>query len=524
MSVLDKLPVSYEEWRAAYGLTPERDASFTTLSGEEIRPLYTEADLPANAARSGFRASIRSRAASIRRCTAAGSGRCASSPASAPPRRPTSASTTCSRRARPASRTAFDMPTLMGYDSDPPRVARRGRARAASRSTRSRDMEPLFDGIPLDEVTTSMTINAPAAIMLAFYVVAAERQGVTRASSSAARSRPTSSRSTSRRRSGSSRRDPAMRIVTDMIEFCAARHAALEPDLDQRLPHPRGRLDRRAGARVHARRRARLRRAAAVARGLDVDDFAPRLSLLLQRPQSTSSRRSPSSAPRGGSGRASCARRSARSRPESLDAALPHPDRRRHRSPRSSRYNNIVRVAIEALAAVLGGTQSLHTNSLRRGARAADRGGGRGSRCARSRSSPTRPASRTRSTRSAARYFVEALTDRMEQQALRATSHKIDELGGMVEAIEQGFPQREIADAAFQLQREIDAGPRGSSSASTASPRVTSGEPTILRIDPALEQKQIDPRPGRARRSRPAGRRASPAGDHDRGTLTDRRT
>ncbi len=137
-------------------------------------------------------------------------------------------------------------------------------------------MEQLFDGIPLGGVTTSMTINAPAAILLAFYVLVGEEQGVP-----------------PEQLGGTIQNDilkeyiaqnewcfppePAMRLVTDMIELCAREHAALASGLDLRLPHPRGRLDRAAGARLHARGRLHLRRAG-LERGLDVDDFAPRLS------------------------------------------------------------------------------------------------------------------------------------------------------------------------------------------------------------------------------------------------------
>ena len=138
-------------------------------------------------------------------------------------------------------------------------------------------MEDLFAGIPLDQVTTSMTINAPAAIVLAQYVVRGRAQGVS-----------------AERLGGTIQTDilkeyiaqkewifppePSMRLMIDMIEWCTAHHAALEPDLDLRLPHPRGGRDRRTGAGVHAGRRLRLRRARAIARGLDVDEFAPRLS------------------------------------------------------------------------------------------------------------------------------------------------------------------------------------------------------------------------------------------------------
>ena len=151
------------------------------------------------------------------------------------------------------------MPTLMGLDSDHARSLGEVGVEGVALDTVD-DMETLFAGIPLDEVTVSMTINAPAAILLAFYVVAAEEKGIS-----------------PERLGGTIQTDilkeyiaqkewcfpiePAMRLVTDMIEWCSREHAALAPDLDLRLPHPRGRLDRPAGARVHAQGRVHLRRA-----------------------------------------------------------------------------------------------------------------------------------------------------------------------------------------------------------------------------------------------------------------------
>ena len=155
--------------------------------------------------------------------------------------------------------TAFDMPSLMGHDSDHPRsLGEVGREGVAIDTVA--DMETLFAGIPLDEVTVSMTINAPAAIMLAFYVVAAERQGVS----------PEQLGGTIQtdilkeyiaQKEWCFPVDPAMRLVTDMVRVVRAAHAALASDQHQRLPHPRGRLDRRPGAGVHAQGRAHLRRA-----------------------------------------------------------------------------------------------------------------------------------------------------------------------------------------------------------------------------------------------------------------------
>ena len=205
--------------------------------------------------------------------------------------------------------TAFDMPTLMGHDSDDARsLGEVGREGVAIDTLD--DMETLFDGIPLGEVTTSMTINAPAAILLAFYVCVAERQGVSR-------DRLGGTIQTDILKEYIAQKewcfpiDPAMRIVTDMVEFCSRRAAALAPDLDLRLPHPRGRLDRAAGAGVHARRRLRLRAGRDRPRA-STSTTSRRACRSSSTRTSTSSRRSPSTAPRAASGRARCATRSGR--------------------------------------------------------------------------------------------------------------------------------------------------------------------------------------------------------------------
>ena len=208
--------------------------------------------------------------------------------------------------------TAFDMPSLMGHDSDHPRsLGEVGREGVAVDTVD--DMETLFAGIPLDEVTVSMTINAPAAIMLAFYVVAAERQGV-------APERLGGTIQTDILKEYIAQKewcfpvDPAMRLVGDMIEWCSRAHAALASGLDLRLPHPRGGLDGGAGARVHAQGRPDLRRAGGRPRARRRRLRAAAVASS-STPTSTSSRRSPSTARRGGSGRASCATRSARASP-----------------------------------------------------------------------------------------------------------------------------------------------------------------------------------------------------------------
>ena len=205
--------------------------------------------------------------------------------------------------------TAFDMPTLMGYDSDHARsLGEVGREGVAIDSLA--DMETLFDGIPLGDVSTSMTINSPAAILLAFYVCVGEEQGVPR--DRAPRDDPDRHPQGVHRAEGvhlPARAVDAARHGHGRV--LRARDAAVAPDLDLRLPHPRGRLDRRAGARVHARRRLRLRRVGASSAG-STSTSSRRGSRSSSTPTTTSSRRSRSTARRAGSGRASCASATAR--------------------------------------------------------------------------------------------------------------------------------------------------------------------------------------------------------------------
>ena len=254
--------------------------------------------------------------------------------------------------------TAFDMPTLMGHDSDHPRsLGEVGREGVAIDTLD--DMETLFAGIPLGDVTVSMTVSGPAAILLALYVCVAEKQGVPR-DQLGGTIQTDILKEYIAQKEWCFPIEPAMRLVTDMVEFCAARDAALASDLDLRLPHPRGRLDRAAGARVHARRRLRLRaggdrpwsrrgrlRAAAV--------------VLLQRAHRLlrGDREVPRRAPIW-----------AREMRETFGARNPASWRMRFHTQTAGvsltaqqPLNNVIRTALEALSAVLGGTQSLHTNS-----------------------------------------------------------------------------------------------------------------------------------------------------------------
>ena len=482
MTVLDNVPVSYDEWRAAYGLTPERDAPFTTLSGEEIKPLYTERDLPDPSAiglpgqypytRGVYASMYRGRLWTMRQFAGFGT-----------PEETNQRFHYLLEHGQTGLSTAFDMPSLMGHDSDHPRsLGEVGREGVAVDTVL--DMETLFAGIPLDKVTVSMTINAPAAIMLAFYVVAAERQGV-------APERLGGTIQTDILKEYIAQKewcfpvDPAMRLVGDMIEWCS-RHMPRWHPISISGYHIREAGSTAAQELAFTLKDGLTYVEQAVARGLNVDDFAPRLSFFFNAQIDFFEEIAKYRAAR---------RIWARELRDTFGARKPESLRMRFHTQTAGvsltaqqPLNNIVRTAIEALAGVLGGTQSLHTNSYDEALALPTEEAVRIALRTQQIIAEETGAANTIDPLGGA-YFVEALTDRLEEQAY-AYFRKIDELGGMVEAVKRGFPQREIADAAFELQTEIDAGRR----IVVGVNRYTEGDgqaTEILRIDPALERKQI---------------------------------
>jgi methylmalonyl-CoA mutase N-terminal domain/subunit len=472
----------------------QRDALFTTVSGQPIKPLYTEDDLPAHPGeaiglpgefpftRGVYASMYRGRLWTMRQFAGYG----------------TAEETNARFRylldhGQTGLSTAFDMPSLMGHDSDHPRsLGEVGREGVAIDTLD--DMETLFAGIPVDEVSVSMTINAPAAIMLALYVAAAERRGIP-PEQLAGTIQTDILKEYIAQKEWCFPVDPAMRLVGDLIEWCS-----------QHMPrwHPvsiSGYHIREAGATAAQELAFTLKDGLtyveqAVARGLDVDDFAPRLSfffnahidLFEEVAKYRAARRIWARELREMFGardeRSLLMRFHTQTAGVSLTAQQP--------------LNNVIRTTIEALAGVLGGTQSLHTNSYDEAL-----------------ALPTAEAARLalRTQQIIAHesgvpntidplggsYFVEALTDEMERQAYEYFA-KIDELGGMVEAVKRNFPQREIADAAFRYQQEVDSGQR--LVVGVNSYRSDEEEPIeILRIDPALERKQVERLGGvRARR------------------------
>jgi methylmalonyl-CoA mutase, N-terminal domain len=474
------------DWkRELYDATPERQGElFTTISGLENEPLYTpdnveldhERDLGFPGVypftRGVYPSMYRGRLWTMRQFAGFG----------------TAEETNARFRyllehGQTGLSTAFDMPTLMGYDSDHARsLGEVGREGVAIDSLD--DMETLFAGIPLADVSTSMTINSPAAMLLAFYLCVGEQQGTSRA-----QLRGTIQTDILKEYIAQKEwifpPEPSMRLVIDMIEFCAK---------EMPLWHPisiSGYHIREAGSTAAQELAFTLADGfayveAAIERGLDVDDFAPRLSFFFNAHLDFFEEIAKYRAAR---------------------RIWAHELRERYgaRNPRSwlMRFHtqtagvsltaqqpevNIIRTALEALAAVLGGTQSLHTNSFDEA-------------LALPTENAVRLALRTQQVIAhetgvvntidplGGSYYVEDLTNRLEAEAYDYFD-RIRKLGGVIAAIKENFFQREIAEASFRYQHEVE-----------QKQRIIVGvnryehqdeQPLeILRIDPALEQKQI---------------------------------
>jgi methylmalonyl-CoA mutase N-terminal domain/subunit len=380
--------------------------------------------------------------------------------------------------------TAFDMPSLMGYDSDHPRaLGEVGREGVAIDSLA--DMETLFGGIPLGEVSTSMTINSPAAMLLAFYVCVGEQQGVPR-SELRGTIQTDILKEYIAQKEWIFPPEPSMRLVVDMIEFCA-----------EEMPrwHPisiSGYHIREAGSNAVQELAFTLADGfayveAAIERGLDVDDFAPRLSFFFNAHLDFFEEIAKYRAAR---------RIWARELRETYGAKNPRSWLMRFHTQTAGvsltaqqPEVNIVRTALEALAAVLGGTQSLHTNSFDEA-------------LALPTENAARIALRTQQVIAhetgvvntidplGGSWYVEDLTNRMESEAYDYFD-RIRKLGGVIPAIEENFFQREIAEASFRYQAEVEAKQR----VVVGVNRYEAHEEApieLLRVDPALETKQIE--------------------------------
>jgi methylmalonyl-CoA mutase N-terminal domain/subunit len=479
------LEEDYRRWRTErYG--KDSDGSFTTLSGEPIEPLYTPLDRQGKdfTQEVGFPSEYpftrgiygnmyRGRLWTMRQFAGFGTAR-----------------DTNERfhylldHGMSGLSVAFDNPTLMGVDSDDPRsLGEVGRTGVAIDSLA--DMEVLFDRIPLDRVSTSMTINAPAAVLLAMYVAVGEKQGVA-----------------SEQLTGTLQNDilkeyiaqkewiypPAagVKLIVDTIEF-TMEHCPRYNPISISGYHIREAGSTAAQELAFTIADGMTYVEACLDRGLSIDGFAPRLSFFWNShidffeeiAKFRSSRRIWARLMRERYGamdpKSWLMRFHTQTAGVSLTAQQPE--------------NNIVRTALEALAAVLGGTQSLHTNSM-------------DEVLALPTEKAVEIALRTQQIIAyesevvnsvdplGGSYFVETLTDRMEEKALEYFA-KIDELGGVLTGVDQGFFQREIADAAFTYQRQLETREKVMVGVNQFIDDAPLDIP-ILRIDPEVEREQVD--------------------------------
>jgi methylmalonyl-CoA mutase, N-terminal domain len=378
---------------------------------------------------------------------------------------------------------AFDFPTLMGYDSDHPRsLGEVGKCGVAISSLA--DMETLFDGIPLDQVSVSMTINGPAIILFCFYVVAAERQGV-----SADQLRGTVQNDILKEYMAQHAwiypPEPALKLIVDMFEWCSTNATKYNPISIS------GYHIREAGSTAGQELAYTLRNGfeyveRGIERGLDVDDFAPRLSFFFDVHNDFFEEIAKFRAAR---------RIWARRLRDVYGAKNPESWRLRTHAQTAGvslvaeqPENNIARVAYQAMAAVLGGTQSLHTNSM-------------DETLALPTEKSVRIALRTQQVLAyetgvantidplAGSWFVEATTDRLEREA-EEIFDEIERLGGVVRGIEAGYFQREIALAADRQQREIESGERVVVGVNAFTEGSGDSHIDILRIDDAPDRRQ----------------------------------
>jgi methylmalonyl-CoA mutase N-terminal domain/subunit len=474
-----------QEWlEKVYKRGTERPVRFSTLSDMEVDPLYTPEDVKGDYAtdlghpgeypytRGVYESMYRGRLWTMRQFAGFGL-----------------AEDTNERfrfllaQGQDGLSTAFDMPTLMGYDADHERsigeVGREG-----VNVTSIHDVARLFDQIPMGKVSTSMTVNCSASALLAMYLVQAERTGVPWNQVNGTIQNDMLKEFTAQKE-WICPPAPSLRIVTDMVEFCAKKAPRFHPVSIS------GYHIREAGSTAVQELAFTIADGLcyvqdAVGRGIDVDDFAPQLSFFWDLHSDFLEEIAKLRAGR---------RMWARYMKERFGAKNPKSMMLRTHAQTAGvsltaqqPMNNIVRVAIQALAGVLGGVQSLHTNSMDE-----------------TLALPTEQsvmvalrtqqiiAEETGVTNTidplGGGYAIEALTDRMEREATEYIN-KIDEMGGMLKAIEVGYPQREIAESAFLYQRQLEQGVKTVVGVNKYSiPEEIPIE--VLKIDPLMEERQI---------------------------------
>ncbi len=488
--ILDEIREEYESWQEkvnqAFASKSERLDRFSTVSDREIKRLYTPLDIKEHNfirdlgfpgqypfTRGTQPSMYRGRLWTMRMFAGLGSAK------------------DTNRRfhllvkeGQTGLSTAFDMPTLMGYDTDSPK-ARGECGKCGVAIDTLKDMEDLFEGLPIDKITTSMTINPPASVIWGMYIAMAEKRGIK-----------------GRFIGGTIQNDmlkefiaqktfmcppkPSLRLITDTVEFGT-----------REIPHWNtisisGYHIREAGSTAVQELAFTLADGiaytqAAIDRGLDVDDFAPRFSFFFNSHLDFLEEIAKFRAAR---------RMWAKIMKERFLAKNPrswwlrfHTQTAGCSLTAQQPYNNIVRTALQALAAIFGGTQSLHTNSLDEVL-----------------SIPTEEAAtialRTQQIIAeesgvantidplGGSYFIESLTNQLEEEAFEIIQ-KIDEMGGMLNAIERNYPQQEIADAAYHYQRQIEENRKTVVGVN----RYVTEETVpveILQVDEELERMQIE--------------------------------
>jgi methylmalonyl-CoA mutase, N-terminal domain len=477
----EKLKIWQEKTDRLLQKTPERKEKFHTSSEIEVKRLYTEADVPEDPGLPGefpytrgiYPTMYRSRLWTMRQYAGFGS-----------------AGETNKRfrylleQGQTGLSVAFDLPTQIGYDSDDAMSQGEvGKVGVAIDSLK--DMERLFAGIPLDQVSTSMTINAPASVLLAMYIAVAEKQGVP-----------------SEKLRGTIQNDilkeyiargtyifppkPSMRLITDVFQYCAE-HVPKWNTISISGYHIR-----EAGSTAVQEIAFTLSDGvayveAALEAGLEVDQFAPRLSFFFNAHNHFFEEIAKFRAARRIWAKIMKERFNA-SNERSLQLRF-HTQTGGSTLTAQQPDNNIVRVTLQALAAVLGGTQSLHTNS-------------RDEALALPTEESARIALRTQQIIAhesgvadtvdplGGSYYIEALTDRIEKEAWRYIE-KIDEMGGAVRAVEEGYMQQEIHRAALATQREIESGKQVVVGVNRYRLEQET-EPQLLRVDPAIAKQQVE--------------------------------
>ena len=482
---MDTRKPAKDRWQEAYSKAPERDAEFSTMSGVPIKPLYTPDDVEGDYdekvgypgeypyTRGVYPNMYRGRLWTVRQFAGYG----------------TAAETNVRFRylldhGQNGLSVAFDMPTLMGLDSDSPlSLGEVGTEGVAVDSLE--DMERLFEGIPMGEVSTSMTINAPAMVLLAMYVVAAGKQGVA-PEELAGTNQNDILKEYIAQKEWLFPPEPSIRVFKDMLVY-STEHMPKWNTVSISGYHIREAGSTAAQELAFTLADGFAYVEAGLEAGLDVDDFVPRFSFFFNSHidffeeicKFRAARRIWATVLKEKYGAKD--ERSLRMRFHTQTAGVS--------LTAQEPYNNIARTAFEALAAILGGTQSLHTNSLDEAL-----------------ALPTEDAVRiaVRTQQIAAletgvtntidplggSYFVEALTDELERQAYDYF-RQIDEMGGMIQAIERGFPMREISEASARYQRELEEKRRYMVNVNVYEPQ-DEQDVKLHRIDPEVSRGQLE--------------------------------